>query len=120
MNDNNLLNEKIREKNDIEKIIFSVYENDGLIKKIRSKENISLNKLEEIINEMIEFNEYVEKDENIAKLNIEDILNRDLEIENLEILNDLGKNEFDIDFKFRSKEELAKYIRKLYLELVHY
>ena len=103
-------------KEDFEKIIYSVYENDGLIRKIRSKENISRDLLEKIIEEVIEFNGYVEKDENIAKLNIEYILNRDLEIENLEILNDIGKNEYDVDIKFRSKEELAKYIRKIYLE----
>ena len=71
------IHERIREnlrykkdKKDFKKIIFNIYENDGLIKKIRSKGNISLDKLTNIINEIIDFNKNVEKDENVAKLNI--------------------------------------------------
>ena len=104
-------------KEDFEKIIYSVYENDGLIRKIRSKENISRDLLEQIIEELTEFNEYIEKDEIIAKFNIEYLMGMNLNIYNLEfIINDLDKNDFDIDFKFKNKIEVAKYIRKIYLE----
>ena len=104
-------------KEDFEKIIYSVYENDGLIRKIRSKENISRDLLEQIIEEVVEFNEYVEKDEIVAKFNIEYLMGMSLNIYNLEfIINDLDKNDFDIDFKFKNKIEVARYIRKLYLK----
>ena len=84
---------------------------------MRSKENISLDKLKNIINEIVDFNKNVEKDANVAKLNIEYLINREIKIENLEIITkDLGKNDFNIYFKFRSKKELAKYIKKIYIE----
>ena len=50
-------------------------------------------------------------------MNIEYLINRELGIDNLDIItNELSKNEFDIDIKFKMKEELAKYIKKIYLE----
>ena len=121
MDDEDIIHERIQnlryKREDFEKIIYNVYEIDGLIRKIRSKEIITQDLLEQIIEEVIEFNEYVEKDEIVAKFNIEYLINMDLNIYNLEfITNDLGKNEFDIDFKFKNKIEVAKYIRKLYLE----
>ena len=46
-------------------------------------------------------------------MNIEYLINRELGIDNLDIItNELSKNEFDIDIKFKMKEELAKYIKK--------
>ena len=90
-----------RENNELKNMIDNVYENDGLIKKVRSKENISLNKIENIIDDLSYFKINVEKAENVAKLNFEYLINREFEIENLEMItNDLSKNEFDIDINY--------------------
>ena len=120
MNQNERVRENLiykKEKKDLKKIIYDIYESDGLIKKIRSKENISQKLLKIIIDEIFEFNKHIEKDENVVKMNIKYLMNRELGIDNLDIItNELSENEFDIDIKFKMKEELAKYIKKIYLE----
>ena len=89
MNQNERVRENLiykKEKKDLKKIIYDIYENDGLIKKIRSKENISQELLKIIIDEIFEFNKHIEKDENVLKMNIEYLINRELGIDNLDII----------------------------------
>ena len=100
-------------------MIYNIYENNKLMKKIRTKDIVSLDEIEEIICDLIYFNSEIEKDENIAELNFEYLINRKIGIKkNLGIIsNELSKNEFNIDNnKFRNKEEIAKFLRKIYIE----
>ena len=102
-------------------MIYYIYENNKLMKKIRKKDTVvSLDEIEEIIIDLNYFNSEIEKDENVAKLNFEYLIDIEIGIKkkNLEILsNELCKNEFNI-LKFRSKEEIAKFLRKIYIEKI--
>ena len=98
-------------------MIYNIYENIKLMKKIRSKDNINLDEIEKIIIDLNYFNSEIEKDENVAILNLEYLISTKIGIKNIEIItNELCKNEFNFDNKFRSKEELTKFIINLYLE----
>ena len=52
-------------------MIYNIYENNKLMKKIRLKEEYSLDEIEKIIIDLNYFNNEIEKDENVAKLNLE-------------------------------------------------
>ena len=69
-----------KESDELKKIIYNIYENNKLMKKIRTKEEIvSLDEIEENIFDLNYFNSEIEKDENVAKLNFEYLINRKIE-----------------------------------------
>ena len=104
-----------KENEEVKKMMYNIYENNKLMKKVRSKNNIKLDEIEKIINDFSNFE--IEKDENVAKMNLEYLISTKIGIEYIEIItNELCKNEFNFDNKFRNKEELAKFIIKIYLE----
>ena len=111
-----------KENNEVKKMIYNIYENNKLMKKIRKKNTvISLDEIEEIIIDSNYFNSEIEKDENVAKLNFEYIIDIKIRIKkkNLEIINnELCKNEFNT-LKFRSKERKNLY-RKNIVKINHY
>ena len=82
-----------------------------------------MNELENLILDIDEYNFENEKDESLAKYNLKTLITRNfgsLFLENEEIkniINNLNKKDFIIDFTFRSKKQVAKYIRKIYREL---
>ena len=81
-----------KEDEEVKKMIYNIYENNKLMKKIRSKDNINLDEIEKIIIDLNYFNSEIEKDENVAKLNLEYLIVTKIGIKHIEIItNELCK-----------------------------
>ena len=107
-------NEKVKNE------IIGIYKKYGL-KKINGN-NILLIELENIIKKMNEYNFNCERNEFLFKNNLKNMIKEEFDILTLEnkiinkIINDLNKRDFKIP-KFKEKENLLRYIRKIYKEI---
>ena len=104
---------KFYEDNKLIYQINNIYRKCGL--KINKKFSEDKNKLEEIIFDMIRYNFYFEKNENLFKNDLKkDLL--DFKLRNNDdikkICENLSKNDFTIPKKYKYKKNLAKFIKK--------
>ena len=67
-------------------MIYNIYENNKLLKKIRRKSIVSSDEIEKIIIDLNYFNSEIEKDENVAKLNFEYLIDSKIGTKNVKII----------------------------------